>query len=343
MSRLKFLVGFMFVCVCICAGWHSASAQTPNKERIYFVFTLNRNQQIYSIRPDKTARFPAVVGSNFSAIEPDISPDGKKLLYRRQPLTSASLAGLSGSPAPTPDAASYGLYIANVDDPTQKPVLIAPYVAREFEASQAVWSPDGKEIAYINSAHLPAHIYIMNVDGSKRQITNGPSGELHPAWSPDGKYLVFESSLPPFQSGKFTQEIYLVSVNGGAWRKVTTLEHQSTDPAWSPDGKQIAFQMLDNGRSDIYIVNSDGSNPHALTQQSFFAKGIYYGVNWSPDGKKLVFGDFMQGAIITMDADGKAPALLTNGASPIWAGQITVTPDTSALPLEISNTPPLAP
>src|SRR3954469_6715957 len=40
---------------------------------------------------------------------------------------------------------------------------------------------------------------------------------------------------------------------------------RDSDPAWSPDGSEIAFQRRADGSSDIYVMNADGSGPHAVT------------------------------------------------------------------------------
>ena len=62
------------------------------------------------------------------------------------------------------------------------------------------------------------------------------------------------------------------------------------DPAWSPDGRKLAYFADRDGEYDLYIRNQDGTGTArrvALGQDDAF----YYGLAWSPDSKKLVFGD----------------------------------------------------
>jgi len=84
-------------------------------------------------------------------------------------------------------------------------------------------------------------------------------------------------------------------------------------PAWSSDVRQIAFCRYtdDAGKSDIYIMNADGSNMKRLTE------GPETDVHptWSPDGKQIAFQrdvweqkdgiwELKSSAICTMDANG---------------------------------------
>ena len=58
----------------------------------------------------------------------------------------------------------------------------------------AVWSPDGRKIAFMRNSRRRRHreIYVMNADGSgQRRLTRNPA--IYPAWSPDGRKIAFYS------------------------------------------------------------------------------------------------------------------------------------------------------
>jgi len=58
-------------------------------------------------------------------------------------------------------------------------------------------------------------------------------------------------------------------------------------PRWSPDGAQILFFQLDSaGRSQSYIVSSQGGTPRLLVPEEKEGTGD---ASWSPDGRKIVF------------------------------------------------------
>lgn len=57
-------------------------------------------------------------------------------------------------------------------------------------------------------------------------------------------------------------------------------------PDWSPDGKQIAFQNIDNtGRNELYLINADGSNLHALLNSTDDQKLL----GWAPDSSHIFY------------------------------------------------------
>jgi dipeptidyl aminopeptidase/acylaminoacyl peptidase len=66
-------------------------------------------------------------------------------------------------------------------------------------------------------------------------LTASPKHDRHPTWSPDGKWLAFESN----RDGDF--QVYVIAADGGEARKLTTIATEANQPVWSPDGKHIAF------------------------------------------------------------------------------------------------------
>jgi Tol biopolymer transport system component len=92
-------------------------------------------------------------------------------------------------------------------------------------------------------------------------------------------------------------------------------------PTWSPDGTHIAFTSFRNGRSDIYVVNSDGSGERRLTTNPA-ADDL---ATWSPDGTRIAFVSNRDGNfdIYVMNADGTSETRLTtepeDDFSPSWA------------------------
>jgi Tol biopolymer transport system component/DNA-binding SARP family transcriptional activator len=104
--------------------------------------------------------------------------------------------------------------------------------------------------------------------------------------SPDGKWLAFDSNR------RGNQDLYMLSLAGGALIPLTDAPMHEAAPRWSPDGTEIAFHSaLGNNTSSIMVVSTRGGTPEALTN----ATGLSGYPTWSPDGLHLVFSSNRSG------------------------------------------------
>jgi Tol biopolymer transport system component len=137
--------------------------------------------------------------------------------------------------------------------------------------------------------------------------------------------------------------ITLCCVAGYIWMEVTTpLSNvgvtKSSDgyPKWSPDGSRIAFVSFRDGNTDIYVMDSDGSNVIQLTEDPYAmvnflwssARDLY--PTWSPDGRQIVFSSERDDTLMSltnydtyiMDADGSNQVRLSEPGHqglPAWS------------------------
>ncbi len=109
------------------------------------------------------------------------------------------------------------------------------------------------------------------------QLTHAQN--LDPSPSPDGKRLVFISSI----SGK--EQLFTMDINGSNVVQITRDDADHEDPAWSPDGAKIAFVLITKDRHSIAVMGTDGSNLEVLTpgEQNTIHP------NWSSDSKQVIY------------------------------------------------------
>ena len=224
------------------------------------------------------------------------------------------------------------IYVMDADGKNQRRLTNNP--AGDHSPS---WSPDGQRIVFTSNRDghfmhgIPTdEIYVMDANGRNQQnLTNNPSYETSPSWSPDGKRIAFDSN----RDGRFNWEIYVMDADGGNVQRLTNNpdpnEHPDDRyPSWSPDGKRIVFSARREGHVvhnldttyEIYVMDVDGGNPQNLTNNRIFD----WFPSWSPEGERITFVSRRDGnsEIYVMDADGGNQQNLSNNRDsdgrPAW-------------------------
>jgi len=146
----------------------------------------------------------------------------------------------------------------------------------------AVWSPDGKWIAYNSDVTGENELYVRSQDGKSepQQITSGADTYYYaPKWSPDSKKLLWSDRL---------QRLRYVDVTSKA---ITLLDQDKYGEiegyAWSPDSQWVTWaRPEENGMSRVYLYSLANKQQTAVTD-SWYGSGEAV---FSDDGKYLLLG-----------------------------------------------------
>lgn len=185
-----------------------------------------------------------------------------------------------------------------------------------------VWPTPTHDIVYEDSSSGTPELFIYRLGGSVFPVRLLPTGTFaqHPAPSPDGSRIAFTG-----RDAGGSLDVYVVARDGSGLTRLTTSAATDDQPAWSPDGSRIAFRSTRDGKSDVWVMNADGSGQRNLTKADVWVPEEWNErPAWSPDGAQLAFqrtfgiGGFQ---IWTVRADGTGLKQLTRNGSdtePAW-------------------------
>lgn len=154
-------------------------------------------------------------------------------------------------------------------------------------ATATVSGQNGK-IAFVSDRDGNPEIYVMEADGSNQvNLTNHPSSDRNPTWSPDGRQIAFVSD----RDGE--RAIYVMDNDGSNLRFLVRGEY----PAWSPDGKMIAFaRSIAPNKNALFLLELDDDNHQTQITDPLrdpLPTGLIGRFDrspiWSPDGTQIAF------------------------------------------------------
>ena len=245
--------------------------------------------------------------------DPQISPDGSKVIYVRNFKDVMTDRNLSN------------LWIVNFDGSKNRPLTTGDQNDRSPR-----WSNDGSRIVYSSNKSGKNEVYLRWMDtGEERVLINTEKSAGNLAWSPDDKHLAFNMfvakakpspikmpaapkgakwNAPPKYVDDLTwrrdgvgelpggsQQLFTVPVSGGTPRQLTEGEFNHAGATWSPDGKYLYFSTNMNAPEKMEIMDSD---IYRLTLADGSLKKLTsrYGPDQSPrispDGKKMAYLGF---------------------------------------------------
>jgi Tol biopolymer transport system component len=157
----------------------------------------------------------------------------------------------------------------------------------------AAFSPDGSRIAF-RSERNDGGIFLMDADGGNlRRLTEEG---FNPAWSPDGREIVYGTSLAnsPHSRDNARSQLMVVNVETRERRRIDIGSGKdAVQPSWSPNGARIAYWGLRDTDRDIWTVPVGGGEPTQVTNDD----ATDWNPVWSRDGEYLYFASDSHGAM----------------------------------------------
>jgi Tol biopolymer transport system component len=211
-----------------------------------------------------------------SATEPDWAHDGRRIAFVYT----------------TPNGAARGLliYLIGSDGRNASEVELDEEAGEEHERAPVfhnpTFAPDGKLLAYDTETEPREVEQIFVLDRrtrDSREVTHGTTSSSQPAFSPDGREIVYACEQ---RGGSY--DICLVGIDGGPARRLVATPGDDRDPVFSPDGKTVVFDSTVADRAhafrSLYSVGRDGRRLQRLTSGFDASQPAF-----TPDGAQIVF------------------------------------------------------
>jgi dipeptidyl aminopeptidase/acylaminoacyl peptidase len=161
-------------------------------------------------------------------------------------------------------------------------------------AQMPEWSRDGSRLLYSRFGGLwsslpdgtdPRQIVVTDPGRFQSGPCNAEFEARHGAWSPSGRQIAFEAVSEDVEERQVS-EICTVRHDGSLLRRL----RRGSEPNWIPNGRRIVFIASTRPRqglsNSIATMRRDGSRVRVLLGRT---KGYRYGLDVSPDGRKLAF------------------------------------------------------
>jgi serine/threonine protein kinase/Tol biopolymer transport system component len=260
-------------------------AWTPDGRFVVFSSARRGSLTLWKVSVDRGTPEPLMGLSAGDDTDPEISPDGQKLIYTRSSTTHALV----------------------LTDSSGKDTNL--FESGTLKGGGAI-SPRGDTIAFMDATESGIQLFTIGTDGKKlMQITRGADTQsLFPFWSADSSSLYY-FQIPP----------------NASFRKIPAQGGESVEigPGWTwnthngaqvdPQGKRIIYSKLDRGRAVQTMIRDIQTGMEAPAP---FTLALRH-PRWSSDGKFVVGRDFDNITICPMDGGSCSP--LTKGWTPNWS------------------------
>lgn len=239
------------------------------------------NQPIALIKPDGTGQRTITPGTE-RGHTPVLAPDGSQYAY------------ILYAPGTREQLLQFDNFLGTDPRPASRYWTGVPTLQNQEQPS---WSPDGQWIAFVAQGMGSATVDLFRLSLSTPQgapealerLTSDDAIESWPAFSPDGRWIVYAADLKLLSLEAATE----LRIYDTTTKQITNLTTNGAGlieaaPDWSPDGSMIVFQAQEAGSSqnDIFVISSSGTTP---AEKIIESDADDIAPRFSPDGAFIVF------------------------------------------------------
>jgi len=161
------------------------------------------------------------------------------------------------------------VWLTDVDEPQPRQLTSGLFYDHALS-----FSPRGDEIAFVSNHELDpdannnSDIFVVNLQGQVRQVTDTAGCEYEPVWSPDGKWIAYTATtrdVTTIDSVAEDAHVWVTTPGGDKRIELTEeLDRRTREPRWSADSKSIFFLAGEHGRTLVYRVATEGGKARPL-------------------------------------------------------------------------------
>ena len=295
---------------------------THEKKSCLFPFWSSDGTRIYfsvGTRPNTDLKSIAVAGGESQVVVPgayrgDMSPDGKTLALLVSAAPGSYRLAFSSPPGAPPkpymqaplseyrsqqssfirydERGQYlGLSIATPGVAFWKIPVSGGAPVEMLHGSQNItrtsfsWTKNDTEIIGDTAvATIDDQLSILDLKSrTQRNITASPSKSMHPALSPDGQTIAFDS-------GEYGYDIIEVPLDGSPVRDVIATARTEMAPTWAPDGVHFAYSTNRNGVSELWLRDRNDRTERLIAGSKELPESTgIYDAEISPDGSRVAY------------------------------------------------------
>lgn len=254
--------------------------------KLYYVSSRSGSKEIWQMDYDG-ANQKQLTHLGSIALSPHVSPDGSRVAFSgvtkdgwqilmysldlNRLVNFARFGGDNYSPAWSSDGQNIALSSSRTGNTEIYAVSATGANARRLTQSKSpdvspTWNPKtNAQIAWVSGRTGLPQIYTMASDGTNVVRVTDQGYAVSPSWSPNGQFLAFAWVRHYGPGAPGASDIYVMDLASKQWAQLTHDGGRNDFPSWSPDGRHIVFQSNRTGKTQIWTMLADGSEPRQLT------------------------------------------------------------------------------